>query len=572
MASQVVLLEPKTTHNNINKNVDDNQAIHGKTREELQTAIANALELRALHAAALPLLQQGITTTTATGSSFIRYPVTPPPAEHHHHSPHLSSHDYPVFTPSYEEDERLWSYRHIQSEPRAMSLSECWDSNYTLGGGGGTGNYGHSSIMSDFKMVSASARRNSLPSELSQLRLSLEDHTSVASSRTNVKSRRRNSLVDPPSKNNKNSNIVVPLTDSHASGNSHHKNRGLSLSLGLSRLLPKMMRKKKEEVAPTMNESEVSIELMKRELMEANESRDAALNELADMSSSLMELKQKLEYLESYCEDLKKAIQSNTTNNNNGDDHHPQENSPMPVTEEVMVEGFLQIVSEARLSIRQFCKNLLGQIDESDGSLVENLNSLLHPYKLSITPNQSKTTAVLHHLEAIINQALYQDFENSVFQKNGAAQHLDPVQDRLANFSAFVSLRNLSWNEVLMKGTKYYSEELSKFCDQKMNCIITTLNWTRLWPEQLLQSFFVAAKCVRLLHLLAFSFKKPIGIFRVEENSNFDGNYMEDVLFADKKQQQQRSRSRVKVMVMPGFYVQDKILKSKVICKYKSVP
>uniref|UniRef100_A0A7C9A9S4 GIL1/IRKI C-terminal domain-containing protein n=1 Tax=Opuntia streptacantha TaxID=393608 RepID=A0A7C9A9S4_OPUST len=100
-----------------------------------------------------------------------------------------------------------------------------------------------------------------------------------------------------------------------------------------------------------------------------------------------------------------------------------------------------------------------------------------------------------------------------------------------------------------------------------MNCIIVTLDWTKKWPEPLLQSFFVAAKCVWLLHLLAFSFHPALMILRVEENRPFDPHYMEDV-FKDK--QKGDGPSRVKVMVMPGFYVQDRILRCKVLCRYKS--
>jgi hypothetical protein len=113
--------------------------------------------------------------------------------------------------------------------------------------------------------------------------------------------------------------------------------------------------------------------------------------------------------------------------------------------------------------VKQFCKTLVGQIEETDNSIMDNLNLLLQPYKLSLNSKYSK--AVLYHLEAFINQSLYQDFENCVFQKNGSPKLLDPQQDRQAQFSSFVALRNLSWNEVLRKGTKYCSEEFSKFCD-----------------------------------------------------------------------------------------------------------
>lgn len=418
------------------------------------------------------------------------------------------------------------------------------------------------------------------------------------------KSRRRNSLgdfktvsscnrcrpatitseSDSGARNRRTSNIVVPLTDSHSSIQTQPKSRGV-----MSWLFPRLKKKNKYENSPNRTESEdvsqiyresgiMSIEALRKELIEAHENRDAALMEVSDMKSSLGELRQKLECLETYCEELKRALRQATQAKNSpipenlrnfpqrGKSVEGNAENLMPVSEEVMVEGFLQIVSEARLSVKQFCKTLVIQIDETDTMLVDNLNLLLQPYKLSLNSKYSK--AVLYHLEATINQSLYQDFENCVFQKNGSPKILDPHQDRQAQFSSFVALRNLSWNEVLRKGTKYYSEEFSKFCDQKMSHIITTLNWTRPWSEQLLQAFFVAAKCIWLLHLLAFSFNPPLGILRVEENSNFDSHYMEDMLI---ERQRSNGPSRVKIMVMPGFYVQDRVLRCKVLCRYKSV-
>lgn len=400
------------------------------------------------------------------------------------------------------------------------------------------------------------------------------------------------STVDSALKNGKNSNLVVPLTDSHSSVHPQPKNRGL---INLSRLFPRLKKKSKSEASPIRTaESEdvsqifkdigmVSVETLKKELAETNESRDTALLEVAEMKSSMGDLKQKLDYLETYCEELKKALrQAVQIKNTQGVEKlggslpklwkssSMDENGgeiSMPVSQQVMVEGFLQMVSEARLSVKQFCKTLLGQIEETDETLKENLNLLLLPYKLSLNSKFSK--ALLYHLEAIINQSLYQDFENCVFQKNGSPKLLDPQQDRQAQFQSFVALRNLSWNEVLRKGTKYYSEEFSKFCDQKMSYIIATLNWTRPWPEQLLQAFFVAAKCIWLLHLLAFSFNPAIGILRVEENRSYDHHFMED-MFMDRQKTQ--GSSRVKMMVMPGFYVHDRVLRCKVLCRYKSVP
>ncbi|OMP04904.1 hypothetical protein CCACVL1_02105, partial [Corchorus capsularis] len=590
-----------TTASQIFQNHDNNNnnSNNEVSRQEIQAAIAKAVELRALHAA----LMQGNSPANLRYSSSAS-PVTRPVSQ-------FSAQDYPVFTPSYE-DEAVSVY-HTNNQ----ALSEGWDE-YGLEAGNGS-----ETVLSDYKKeisgsrkafspVFATSESHICPSEdKKSVTGSCANHitvlqTSPGATETYKSSRsRRNSLGDFKSvssscnkckpavitsesenvlRNMKTSNLVVPLTDSHSSVQSQPKNRGV-----MSWLFPRLKKKhNKNEFSPNRTESEevsqilkdfgmLSIETLKRELIEANENRDAALMEVSEMKSSLGELKQKLEYLESYCEELKKALRQATTQSKDSQINEKLGNFPrrgksidgngensMPVSEEVMVEGFLQIVSEARLSVKQFCKTLVGQIEETDNTLMDNLNMLLQPYKLSLNSKYSK--AVLYHLEAIINQSLYQDFENSVFQKNGSPKLLDPQQDRQAQFSSFVALRNLSWNEVLRKGTKYYSEEFSKFCDQKMSLIITTMNWTRPWPEQLLQAFFVAAKCIWLLHLLAFSFNPPLGILRVEENRTFDPHYMEDMFM---ERQRSHGPSRVKIMVMPGFYVQGRVLRCKVICRYK---
>ncbi|KAL6966399.1 hypothetical protein U1Q18_032180 [Sarracenia purpurea var. burkii] len=562
------------------------------SRKEVETAIAKVVELRALHAS---LVQ---------GNSPVN-PRLPSASPVHHLASQFSAHDYPVFTPIYEE-EPFPGYQQIKFDDQ--TIPEYWEEN-----GIGEGNGGET-LLSDYKMVNnASSWRKGWPFELLNSEPHLcpkEDQKSIYGSSANnnisifrspdlCRSSRRHSLGDLKSlsscnrcnpailsneadnnviKNSKNSNIVVPLTDSsHSFAHSQPKNRGLTLSW----LFPRLKKKPKNENSPNRKEPEEIAQVfegLKKELMEANESRDEALMEVAEMKTSLGELKHKLEYLETYCEELKKALReavqdkkdSKLPEKKRGDSvisiDGNEENS-MPVGSEVMVEGFLQVVSESRLSVTQFCKTLVSQVEETDKTLMENLNSLLQPYKLSLDSKYSK--AVLYHLEAIINQSLYQDFENSVFQKNGSPKMLDPDQDRKAQFSSFVALRNLSWNEVLRKGTKYYSEEFSKFCDQKMGLIVTSLNWTRPWPEELLQAFFVAAKCIWLVHLLAFSFKPALGILRVEEKRSFDGDFMEDV-FMDRQRSTTNNPSRVKVMVTPGFYVQDRVLRCKVLCRYKS--
>ncbi|XP_047317901.1 IRK-interacting protein-like [Impatiens glandulifera] len=558
------------------------------SREEVQAAIAKAVELRALHAV---LMQGGnMNMNMNMNISNLRLPAAA------HHAPQFSGHDYPVFTPSYEED-APWPtcYQQLQLE-NSSTVSDCW--NDYVNGKKTVNSHDDPIINSYCKTVDSFSIKKSLPSD---------DHNSIANSTVIISpshsrsrsqdfckhTNRRNSCnkcnpaiisieTDSSAKKVKSSKSVVPLIESHSSVQTHQKNRGINFSwLRLKKkknkieetTSPNRTTAESDRVSQISKETEiVSIEMLKKELVEAQESRATALQEVSGMKSSLEELKLKLEYLETYCEELKQAlkqaIQTQSSNESNKLDSLPErgESLPvMPVSDEVMVEGFLQIVSETRSSVKQFCKTLITQIDETDHNLTESLNSLLKPYKLSLDSKFSK--AVLYHLVAIINQALFQDFENSIFQKNGCPKFLDPNEDQQSQFASFVGLRNLSWNEVLRKGTKFYSEEFSRFCDQKMSGIISGLSWTRPWPEQMLQSFFVAGKCVWLLHLLAFSFSPPIGILRVEENRGFDPHYMED-LFMEKRRS--NGPYRVKAMAMPGFYVQDRVLKCKVICRYNN--
>ncbi|CAI9106612.1 OLC1v1005808C1 [Oldenlandia corymbosa var. corymbosa] len=587
-----------TTIQDFNKNFG-NEVMN---RQEIQAALAKAVELRALHAT---LMQQGSSPASAHHNKLSSAsPVS-------HNVSHLSAQDYPVFTPSYEE-EPLPGYQQIRLQNR--NYAESWDECGPDGDGDDCNlssyNNANANLPSmkgypgdfmnvgtrvcpndDQRSISNSSANNINLHRVSpgadfckSRRNSLGDLKSVSSC-NNCRPAKIRSEDDFAAKSTKSSNFVVPLTDTHSSVHSQPKNRGLNLL----RLFPSLKKKNKNKNSPNRSEPEevsqilkdfglMSIETMKKELMEANERRDKALSEVSEMRSSIGELNQKLEHLENYCEELKKALRQaaqtkssqvveklgNLSKQGKSSDGNGE--NRMPVSEETMVEGFLQIVSEARLSVKQFCKILLAQIEENDDSLRDNLNMLLQPYNLSL--NSKYTRPILYHLEATINDALFQDFENCVFQKNGSPKFLDPHQECVAQFSSFVALRNLSWNEVLRKGTKYYSEDFSKFCDQKMSLIIATLNWIRPWPEQLLQAFFVAAKCIWLLHLLAFSFNPALGIIRVEENRTFDPHYMEDI-FMDKQKAQ--GGSRVKIMVMPGFYVHDRVLRCKVLCRYKSV-
>ncbi|XP_066390467.1 IRK-interacting protein-like [Miscanthus floridulus] len=560
------------------------------SRQDVQAAIAKAVELRQLHAA---LFQRGAPNARAgagarSSPAVIRLPPVASPAR----SRAAADEEYPVFTPAYDDEERVAAVapNHIFQDNR--SRSENWT-------GVALDHRGSDDMaMSDYDGLHAFSSSNNevlFPSS-NDHRLRYRGtaaykihpafmHSAPSADRFLPSAGRAaytSELKLPPATCG---NAFRPSTISSTrvpppSAHSRTKPRGPPQIL--SWLFPKSRKKAKppEMTSPTAIErgnmpqlltewGALSLESLKKELAEANAHRDAALREAAEVRSSLGELATKLVSVEAYCSELKKALRQATNSpsvsRRSTRSIEASRELPMPVSHEVMVEGFLQIASEARLSVKQLCKALIQQVnEESSDGLSDKLNLLLRPYQLALIGSTAKhcSKAVLYHLEAIMNQAMFQDFENPAFQRNGSPRCLDPAEDRRQSFAAFVALRNLSWNEVLRKGTKYYNEDFSRFCDRKMSGVVATLGWSRPWPEQLLQCFFVAAKCVWLLHLLAFSFGPPLTILRIQDGRAFDEMYMEDILH---DRQQVQNPCQVKIMVMPGFYVQDRVLKCRVL-------
>ncbi|KAG5376169.1 hypothetical protein IGI04_040765, partial [Brassica rapa subsp. trilocularis] len=86
---------------------------------------------------------------------------------------------------------------------------------------------------------------------------------------------------------------------------------------------------------------------------------------------------------------------------------------------------------------------------------------------------------------------------------------------RISTFNVF---SELTWDKVLSRVTKHFSDEFSQFCDRKMSDFVWMLCWNRVWPEPLLLGFGGASKSVWLVHLLANSMNPGLQIFRVEKD------------------------------------------------------
>lgn len=297
-------------------------------------------------------------------------------------------------------------------------------------------------------------------------------------------------------------------------------------------------------------------------LIQATRKRDEAILEASRLKYSMAELEKKLNKLEIYCHTLKSELDE-CASNPRKPKSEVQKNSDS--ISDKIIENFLSSVSESRSSVRQLSRSLAMQLRQIGGKVYERIQFLLQSHDIKIPLSKNLKTSLIFHLEAILNRAFFEDFETIGFQKNSPNQILNPSDRTESNIASFNRLHRLSWEEVLSKGTRHFSEDFSRFCDRKMSDIVAMLEWNRAWPEPLLQAFFAAAKSVWLVHLLATAVHPSLPIFRVDSGVRFDGVYMEDI--AGEKARE-LAPATVRIMVSPGFYVFDNLIKCKVVCRY----
>ncbi|XP_066388356.1 IRK-interacting protein-like [Miscanthus floridulus] len=258
---------------------------------------------------------------------------------------------------------------------------------------------------------------------------------------------------------------------------------------------------------------------LSRRLAAATRTRDEALEETTRLKHSLAELELKLARLESRV-------------------------LPTPAAAAAFpVDSFLHAVSTARAAVR-------------------NLASALSTHLRSpSSPGPS--------LQSFLNRAFHADFE---LDTDADVHTPDPAGRCQANLAAYHAIAVLTWEEVLLHGTKHYSDGLSRFCDAKMSEVVSSLGWARAraWPEPLLQAFFLAAKGVWGVRLLARSVHPPLPVVRAERGARFDPRFMEDAATSRAGRLEPAS---VKMMVAPGFHVYlagAGVVKCRVVCFYSS--
>ncbi|XP_020587458.1 IRK-interacting protein [Phalaenopsis equestris] len=280
---------------------------------------------------------------------------------------------------------------------------------------------------------------------------------------------------------------------------------------------------------------------LSRKLLHVTRKRDEAILEASRLKYSVSKLERKLNQLESRCRDLQTSLDRCIAGPN-----------------ETAVEPFILAVNDARTAVRQLSRYLIAQLRAAPRSM-DRLGSILRSNGLV----KKNPGSLIIGLESVLNRVFYSDFERA---GEGEGMLADPADRCKANRAAYEAIRGLGWEDVLSKGTRYFSEGLSRFCDRRMSEVVGMLGWARAWPEGLLQAFFGAARGVWAVFLLARSVHPGMPILRVDRGARFDPVYMEESTGV------KPGTGEVIMMVAPGFYVHGatcSVVKCRVIVAFR---
>ncbi|KAG6522386.1 hypothetical protein ZIOFF_019526 [Zingiber officinale] len=248
---------------------------------------------------------------------------------------------------------------------------------------------------------------------------------------------------------------------------------------------------------------------LSRKILHVTRKRDEALQEASRLKNSLAELEHKVDLLESNI----RSISS-----------RPVQPVAFPS------QAFRFAVEDARTAMRHFARLLIAHIRPVKRSM-DRFTGLIQPLDPRAVAEWRRNPGwLLVYTEALLNRIFYSRLEEGDDEESGL---IDPVARCESNRAAYEAARELSWEDVLSKGTRHYSEGLSRFCDLKMSEVVGTVGWTTPaqapWPEGLLLAFFMAAKGAWVVRLMTRSVHPAVPALRAERGARFDERFMEDV-------------------------------------------
>ncbi|KAJ7515740.1 hypothetical protein O6H91_22G025700 [Diphasiastrum complanatum] len=229
---------------------------------------------------------------------------------------------------------------------------------------------------------------------------------------------------------------------------------------------------------------------------------------------------------------------------------------------------FRETVNIMRALVRNFSTTLIEAKEEMLKRLgIELRTTVLALLSCELLPDAQLADSehLKYGVQAFVNRTVFEEFETESYGVDN-----DPSDDHCASHSLaagrdiLTHLAAVSPSEAISEESPVYNRSFHLFCRKKFQLFQKKLDWFEKWPEKLVEAFLDAMKYAWMVHKLAFAFQQPdsvVTLFYVNEWAEFDPVYMEAV---ERAASSQKFSSTVQFMVIPGFEIRDKIIKSQV--------
>ncbi|CAM6120646.1 unnamed protein product [Calypogeia fissa] len=230
--------------------------------------------------------------------------------------------------------------------------------------------------------------------------------------------------------------------------------------------------------------------------------------------------------------------------------------------ESAILHLFDMTTVKARLAVRYFCKIFMKQMEISGYSVWRTL--------AEVEPNTKfqKKEHTAFTLESRLNKALYHSFENDSFDETGITKIIDPEKRCMIRFGDFQRLKLVDAANAVNPQHVDFDHEFWTFSENKMREMWFLFPWNVVFKDSDERSTFTAAfldaaKCVWLLHRLAFAVYPNVTILRVGKGMHANSQYVEQVTPIEGKCRRCEG-PKIEFMTMPGFQTRKKIIKCQV--------
>ncbi|KAH8956291.1 hypothetical protein BDL97_07G032300 [Sphagnum fallax] len=220
-------------------------------------------------------------------------------------------------------------------------------------------------------------------------------------------------------------------------------------------------------------------------------------------------------------------------------------------------------VMRARVAVRYFCKLFMKQMEISGYSVWRTLQAL------DPDATFAKQEHTAYALESNLNKAMYHCFENDSFDDLGLTLIIDPSKRCKARFEEFQRMRLVDATDAANLKHQDFEPRFLAFCERKMREMWFLFPWNIVFKHSderklFTGAFLDAAKCIWLLHCLAFSFHPAANILRVGKGMPINPRHIETIVPLAIPCEKCGNVAKVQFMTVPGFQLNQSVIRCQV--------